>query len=535
MDLQRPNFLLILADDMGYSDIGCYGGEIDTPNLDNLAVNGIRFTQFYNTARCSPSRASLLTGLHPHQTGIGILTDNDLPEGYAGDLNDKCITIAELLKENGYETYLSGKWHVSTSKYESSDSWPIQRGFNHFYGTIVGAGSYFYPRTLTRNNISIDEEAENDENFYYTNAISENAVKFIQKHHEEKPSAPFFLYVAYSAPHWPLHAKEEDIAKYKGRFDAGWDQLRKERLARMVDMGIIADEWRLSERDPDATPWENVNHKDWEQRRMEVYAAQIDSMDQGIGKIIQALEVNGYLKNTVTLFLSDNGGCAEPIGAVMKNLMIGDGSARAKTRAGKQVKFGNKWKTFPGSEDTYQSYGLSWANLSNTPFRKFKKWTHEGGIATPFIIHWPAGIKATGELRHFQAQLTDVMATIVDITKIKYPQKNHGKSILPLEGLSLVPIFNKKDNGKEKLFFEHEGNAAVREGKWKLVREFPKAWELYDMNADRTETQNLINQHPERAKDMIDAYEAWASHCGVIPREQILEFYRKKYQKNPET
>lgn len=526
---KRPNVLLILADDMGYSDLGCYGGEIETLNLDNLAANGIRFTQFYNTARCSPSRASILTGLHPHQTGIGILTNDDSPEGYAGDLNEKCITIAELLKDNGYETYLSGKWHISSSSSQVSESWPNQRGFNYFYGTINGAGSYFYPRTLTRDNVKIDEEALKNEDFYYTDKISDNAVKFINQHHQKSLKNPFFLYIAYTAPHWPLHAKEQDIMKYKGRFQKGWDQLRKERLDRMIKMGIITEEWKLSERHPDASPWHGVKRKEWEQKRMEVYAAQIDAMDQGIGRILKALKEKEDFKNTLIIFLSDNGGCAEPIGAIMKTLMIREGSARSKTRKGKPVKFGNKWKIMPGEEDTYQSYGLPWANLSNTPFRKFKSWTHEGGIATPFIIHWPEGFQARGELRHQYAQLTDIMATIVDITSIKYPKRYKGRDILPLEGTSLFPIFINNTNEKGMLFFEHEGNAAIRDGKWKLVRDYPKDWELYDMEADRTEQNNLIKEFPQKAEKMRNNYEKWAERCGVIPREKILEIYKKKY------
>ncbi len=529
MDLKRPNVVIILADDMGYSDIGCYGGEIDSPNLDKLAKNGIRFTQFYNTARCSPSRASLLTGLHPHQTGIGILVDDDSPEGYAGDLNKNCITIAEILKENGYRTYMSGKWHMSTSTFTVSDSWPNQRGFEHFYGTIIGAGSYFYPRTLTRDNINIDDEA-NEPDFYYTDAISANAIKYINQHYKNTPEQPFFLYVAYTAPHWPLHAHEKDIAKYKRRFDEGWDKLRQERLKRMVKMNIIDKEWELSTRDPNVSPWEQVKNKGWEARRMEVYAAQIDSMDQGIGKIISALEKNGQLQNTLIIFLSDNGGCEEPIGARMAKLMVSEGSAREYTRSGENVKFGNKYRIIPGAENTYQSYGVAWANVSNTPFRKYKHWTHEGGIATPFIIHWPEKIKAKGELRNQQAQLTDVMATIVDITGSQYPEEYKGNKILPLEGTSLVPIFDNRDNDKGMLFFEHEGNAAVREGKWKLVKDYPNEWELYSMEDDRTELNNLIDKFPERAKNMINAYEEWAKRCGVIPREKILEIYKQKYR-----
>ena len=527
---QTPNIVLILADDMGFSDIGCYGGEISTPNLDSLADDGIRFTQFFNTARCSPSRASLLTGLHPHQTGIGILVEDYSPEGYAGDLNDKCITIAELLRQNGYKTYMSGKWHISTSKYEVSDSWPNQRGFDEFYGTILGAGSYFYPRTLTRNNVNVEEETLNSD-FYYTDAITDHAVKYINEHQKNNTEIPFFLYVSYTAPHWPLHAKEEDIKKYEGRFKEGWDILREKRLARQVKMNIIEEKWDLSERNPRAPPWSEERHKDWQQRRMEVYAAQIDIMDQGIGKILKTLEENGIIENTIVIFLSDNGGCAEPLGSVMEKITLEDGATRKYTRSGKRVQFGNKSSIMPGPEVTFQSYGAAWANLSNTPFRKFKKWTHEGGIATPFIIHWPEGIKHKGDLRHQQAQLTDVMATIVDITGIEYPKMFNGRKILPLEGASLKPILENKDNDKGMLFFEHMGNAAVRDGKWKLVRDYPGEWELYNMEKDRTELNNEIDQYQEQASKMRESYKQWAERCGVIPREKMIKLQQERYKK----
>ena len=309
----KPNILLILNDDMGFSDIGCYGGEIETPNLDRLAYGGLRFSQFYNSPRCSPSRASLLTGLHPHQTGIGILTYPTGPEGYAGNLNRRCVTIAEALKPDGYRCYMSGKWHVASSLDEPSDAWPMQRGFDEFYGTIIGAGSFYHPNTLTRGNENVDHEAERDEDFFYTDAVSDEAARQIRSHQAHHPDAPFFQYVAYTAPHWPLHAHEEDIARYKGRFDAGWDELRESRLSRMVDMGIIDPAWKLTGRDPSQPPWEDAPHKEWLLRCMEVYAAQVDRMDQGIGRILQALEDTGRIDDTLVIFLSDNGACAEDI------------------------------------------------------------------------------------------------------------------------------------------------------------------------------------------------------------------------------
>ncbi len=525
---ENPNILIILNDDMGFSDIGCYGGEIDTPNLDRLASGGLRYSQFYNTARCSPSRASLLTGLHPHQTGIGILTYDTGPEGYAGDLNRNCVTIAEVLKGRNYRCYLSGKWHIARSLTQPSSAWPLQRGFDEFFGTIIGAGSFYNPNTLTRGNDNIEHEAEQDPAFFYTDAISDQAVAYIKAHRRGHPDAPFFQYVAYTAPHWPLHAHEEDIAKYKGRFDAGWDKLREERLARLVRDGVIRPSWQLTDRDPTQPPWEEADDREWRSRCMEVYAAQIDRMDQGIGRIIQALEETDQLENTLIVFLCDNGGCAEdiPVGVTARELVDELMIAKATTRTGEPVRFGNDPKITPGGEDTYQSYGTAWANLSNTPFRLYKHWIHEGGIATPLIVHWPRGIAEAGGLRHRPGQLPDIMATILDVTGAPYPREYDGHPIPPCEGESLVPSFAGDGNERGPLFWEHEGNAAVRVGKWKLVRNYPGPWELYDLDEDRTEMHDLAAQHPDRVREMSAQYAAWAERCGVIPREKILELMK---------
>lgn len=519
-----PNIIIILNDDMGFSDIGCYGGEIDTPNLDRLAANGLRYSQFYNTARCSPSRASLLTGLHPHQTGIGILTYDNGPEGYAGDLNKSCVTIAEVLKAKNYKTYLSGKWHVSSNLTTPTESWPLQRGFDHFFGTIIGAGSFYFPNTLTRGNDNIESEAANDPAFFYTDAISDQAAAYIREHDRAHPDAPLFQYVAYTAPHWPLHAHDEDIAKYKGRFDAGWDNLRKSRLAKLVEAGIIHPGWQLTDRDPTQPPFTEAENREWLLRCMEVYAAQIDRMDQGIGRILKALEDTGRLDNTLVIFLSDNGACAEdiPDNVTAKELVDQLMIAKAETRDGRPVRFGNDPALMPGPEDTYQSYGTAWANLSNAPFRLYKHWIHEGGIATPFIVHWPAGIAEKGGLRHNPGQLPDIMATILDVTGADYPGTFGGNAILPCEGESLVPSFASAYSPRGPMFWEHEGNAAVRVGKWKLVRKYPGAWELYDMEADRTEMHDLAGQHPQRVAEMSAQYDVWADRCGVIPRDKIL-------------
>ncbi|WP_138418031.1 arylsulfatase [Sinomonas gamaensis] len=525
----RPNIVLVLADDMGFSDIGCYGGEIETPNLDSLAASGTRLTQFYNTARCSPSRASLMTGLHPHQTGIGILNYDDSPDGYSGTLNESCVTIAEVLSGAGYRTCLSGKWHMASDLHTVTDSWPTRRGFQHFYGTLEGAGSYFEPRTLTRNETNVEHEAFDPE-FYYTDAISDNAVAFVEQHVAETPQAPLFLYVAYTAPHWPLHALEEDIRKYAGRFSEGWDELRTQRLERLIKAGIIDPAWPLTDRDPRVPAWEDVQEKDWEAARMAVYAAQVDRMDQGIGRVVASLKENGMFENTLFIFLSDNGGCAEEMPlAEAENFVSTYVAFSPTTRDGRPVVPGNDPSLVPGPETTYATYGRPWANLSNTPFREYKHWIHEGGTSTPFIVHWPEGIEAKGAIRSQPHQLTDVMATVLDITGAEYPETRAGHPVRPLEGTSMLDTLRDDAVDDERLlFWEHEGNSGVRKGKWKLVRKHAQEWELYDMILDRTELQDLAAEHPELVHSMKAAYEEWAARCDVIPREKVLELYRRR-------
>jgi len=450
----KPNVVLILNDDMGYSDLGCYGGEIETPHLDRLAEHGLRFSSFYNTARCSPSRASLLTGLHPHQTGIGILTYDSGPEGYAGNLNHRCVTIPQVLKANGYRTYMSGKWHVSSNLKTPTDSWPMQRGFDKFFGTIIGAGSFYDPNTLTRGNENVEHEARKP-GWFYTDAISDQAVAYIDEHSRDHAGTPFFEYVAYTAPHWPLHAHDDDIARYRGRFDAGWDALREARLDKLVASGILKAHWKLTDRDPTQPPWTEAERDEefraWTLRCMEVYAAQVDRMDQGIGRIVAALERNGQLANTLVIFLADNGACAEDIpedvtvDELVDKLMI----ARRETRSREPVHFGNDVTRMPGPENTYQSYGTAWANLSNAPFRLYKHWIHEGGISTPLIAHWPRGIdaKENGTIRHAPGYLPDIMATIVDAAGASYPSTFEGHAVDALEGQSLLSVFAKDATG----------------------------------------------------------------------------------------
>ncbi len=520
---RRPDIVVIMADDMGFSDIGCYGSEIATPNLDRLAAGGLKFTQFYNTARCCPTRASLLTGLYPHQAGVGHMMSDQGLDGYRGDLNDRCVTIAEALGQAGYASYMSGKWHVTkqvglwsgNEKLTSTHNWPCQRGFDRFYGTVHGGGSYFDPVSLTRDNEPIDGVGEG---FYYTDAISDQAARFIGDHAATKGDEPFFCYVAYTAPHWPMHALPEDIARYKGRYDSGWDALRRERHARMIELGLVDPDWPLTARDGKVVAWEDARYKHWHRAVMEVYAAMIDRLDQGIGRIVDALEKAGRLDNTLLLFLADNGGCAEG-GTAFETAGHAGGLSRArKTYAGRPVQFGHYATIMPGPGDTYQEYGRPWANASNTPFRLYKHWVHEGGIATPLIVHWPTELGRPGQLCGEPGHVIDIMATCLDAAGAPYPATFNDRAITPLEGKSLVPAFHGARLDREAIYWEHEGNRAVRSGKWKLVARGKKgAWQLYDLEADRTETVDVVAQNRQRADQMAALWEGWAKRCNVLP------------------
>ncbi len=533
----RPNIILILSDDMGFSDLGCYGSEISTPNLDTLASGGVRFTQFYNTARCCPTRASLLTGLYQHQAGIGHMVDSKQgSEGFQGDLNAHCLTIAQVLQSAGYRTYMAGKWHVTPLQDKANPSkhnWPLQRGFDRFYGTIHGAGSFFDPNSLTRDNTFISPAADPEyrpAEYYYTDALSAHAVRFIREHQRDQAGQPFFMYVAFTAAHWPMHAKAADIAKYQGRYDAGFEPIRAARLAKARQLGLIDPRWELS---PQAGAWDTVQDKAFEARCMEVYAAMVDSLDQNIGKIVAELKAQGQYDNTLILFLQDNGGCAETMGRNAKQVATprADRPTLApmaatdlqfdmipkQTRDGYPVRQGVG--VMPGAADTYIGYGRDWANVSNTPFREYKHWVHEGGISTPLIAHWPAGIKAHGELRTEPGHLIDIMATAVDLAGAAYPAEFQGEKIYPMAGVSLVPAFAGQSLGRaEPIFFEHEGNRALRDGPWKLVAKGPAGkWELYDMTADRTEMHDVAAQQPARVQRMVAQWETLARRFHAVP------------------
>jgi arylsulfatase A-like enzyme len=491
----RPNILVILADDMGFSDLGCYGSEIQTPNLDAMAREGVRFTQFYCAARCCPSRASLLTGLHPHQAGMGGMVSSATkparPGPYQGYLNKKCVTIAEVLKGAGYRTYMSGKWHVG----EAPDHWPRKRGFDRYFGLISGASSYWELLKGKRARAMALDDAPftpDPGTFYMTDAFTDHAIQCIEEH----PSGdePFFMYLAYNAPHWPLHAWPEDIAKYRGKYMCGWDELRKRRHQRQVELGIVDGAWPLSPRDDEVPAWETVDNKeDWD-HRMAVYAAMVDRMDQGIGRVFEALKKKGAEENTLVLFLSDNGGCHENI------------EGRKLNQPGKE----------PGERGSYVAYRRPWANASNTPFRLFKHWIHEGGIATPLIARWPKGIAKHGTITQQVGHITDIMATCVDLSEADYPSTYKGKPITSLEGKSLGPIFQgEMREPHDTLCWEHFKNRGIRQGNWKLVAAKQGDWELYDLAADRTELHDLSERHPGKAKELFEDWDVWAQRCGV--------------------
>ncbi|MCC6508685.1 MAG: arylsulfatase [Pirellulaceae bacterium] len=535
----KPNIIVIMSDDMGYSDVGCYGGEIQTPHLDALAAGGLRFTQFYNTARCCPTRASLLTGLYPHQAGIGHMMEDhgaDFP-GYRGNLQPNCRTIAQVLKPAGYRNYAVGKWHVTRHIQPDGPkhNWPLQRGFDRFYGMISGAGSFFDPFTLCRDNQLISPMADPEykpETYYFTDAITDQAVRYVQEHGQKQPEQPFFMYVTYTAAHWPMHALPEDMAKTKGRYDAGYEAIRQQRLQKSIALGLVTEDTQLT---PSPEAWDNVQNQARELACMEVYAAMIERMDQGIGKIVGQLKKQSLLDNTLVLYLQDNGGCAELMGRnATKNRNDGPRQPSptlpalapetlpsamnpVQTRDGYPVRQGPN--VMPGPADTYIGYGRGWATVSNTPFREYKHWVHEGGISTPLIAHWPKGIEQPGALRRDPGHLIDIMATCVELAGATYPPE-----ATPLEGRSLVPAFHGQAIQREAIYWEHEGNRAIRIGDWKAVAKGPLqkgkqpgAWELYDMSKDRTELNNLAKTQPERLQSMIQQWDAYAQRCQVLP------------------
>ena len=520
---------MILADDLGYSDMGCYGGEIQTPNLDRLASEGVRFTHFYNASRSCPTRASLLTGLYQHQAGIGRMTfDNHLP-GYRGTLSHNAVTIAEVLKTAGYRTSMIGKWHVAETPlredqrdwlnhqvfhdtFSDLENYPVNRGFDTHYGTIYGVVDYFDPFSLVEGEAPVNEVPEG---YYITQALSDRAVKEVKEY--AKDERPFFMYLAYTAPHWPLQALPEDIAKYEDTYKAGWEAIRNARYERQREMGLFGDQEDFLSPRQFNDRWDENPDAEWDARAMAVHAAMVDRMDQGIGSLIDALEETGQLDNTLILFLSDNGCSSE----ICQNFIPGANDRPDMTRDGRPVVYPKDKEVLPGPETTYASLGPKWANVTNTPFRFWKAKAYEGGICTPMIAHWPDGIRRNiGGITEEYGHVMDIMATCVELAGAEYPETYNGNEIIPMEGISLVPIFTRGHReGHEYLGFEHfYERAFISADGWKIVRPKHKGkWELYDLNKDRSERHDIADLHPEKVAEMVAAYEEWARRCMVEP------------------
>lgn len=527
----RPNIIIIMADDLGFSDIGCYGGEIETPNLDWLAKNGMRFNSFYNASRCCPTRASLLTGLYPHQAGIGRMTMNQKLPGYRGFLTKNTVTIAEVLKKYGYQTGMVGKWHISETKskapheqlkwlahqqefgdFSDTLTYPTHRGFDKFYGTIWGVVDYFDPFSIVNGTKPVKLVPKD---FYYPNAIGDSSVSYINQFNKSK--SPFFLYVAFTSPHWPLQALPEDIKKYKNTYEKGWEYIIQTRFERMNKMGLFKG-YKISLPDfmyPELN-WQTNKSKVWDAKAMAVHAAMVDNMDKNIGKLITILKEIDQLDNTLIMFLSDNGASAED------PALYGPGFDRAgSTRDGKAVIFPTNKEVLPGSQTVHAGIGAQWANTANTPFRYWKSKEHEGGISTPFIAFWPKKINRINTINSTPTHIIDLMSTCLAVSGGKYPSQYKDHQITPTPGTSLVPVFIKDSSGQihKELFWEHFGAAALRQGDYKIVKIDNKSdWELYNLKTDRSEIHNLANKNPAILKSLIHRWENLASVYKVYPK-----------------
>jgi arylsulfatase A-like enzyme len=497
---EKPNLVVILADDMGFSDLGCYGSEIPTPHLDALAASGVRFSQFYNTGRCCPTRASLLTGLYSHRAGIGHMTEDKGLPGYRGFLTENTVTLGEVLKPAGYFTAVTGKWHVG---HKGLEQLPLQRGFDRFYGVPEGGGFYFKlkeGRTLWLNDQVLHTPENNmPDGWYSTDAWTEWGLKFIDEARLEKK--PFLLYLAHNAPHFPLQAPAAEIEKFRQQYRLGWGAVRDRRHERLIELGMIDRRWAKAARPETVRAWQKVPEaeRDRFDHLMAVYAACVHRLDQSVGQLVAGLKQRGVFENTVIWFMSDNGGTAE--------------SGPAGRSEGD-----------PSTADSTWFCGESWAFVQNTPFRLFKRYNHEGGIATPLIVHWPKGLAGAGKIVTTPAHVIDVMATCLDLAGAQYPLERAGKAVTPLAGKSLRVLWEKPEAevpaelAERALFWEHEGRAAVRQGDFKLVRQSLEAsWELYEMKTDRTESRNLVGEKPEVAARLEATWQDWAEVNQVLP------------------
>lgn len=525
---RRPNIMVIMVDDMGYSDLGCFGGEIHTPNLDGLANNGMRFTQFFNAGRSCPSRAALMTGLYAQQAGIMAMGQS---------LNTECVTIPEVLKTAGYHTAMTGKWHLSLTQgignnadqmawlshqntfnnrpFAPIETYPCNRGFDEHWGTIWGVVNHFDPFSLVHNEEPIYTDAIPSD-FYSTDFITDKTIDLIDDLSAKEE--PFFMYVAYNAPHWPLHAKPEDIKKYDGMYDEGWDVMREKRYARMVELGLISPEQTPVSRNESGRLWENETDKEFQAANMEVHAAMIDCVDQGVGRIIQKLKETGEYDNTIIIFSSDNGASSENYG-------IGEFDRHDRTRDGQMVTHDSRT---PGDQLSYNYLGTGWAGAINTPFRYWKAESFHGGIAAPTIVHWPAGMKSgKGSIVNEPCHFIDIMPTCIALAGAEYPSTYNGHSIKPLaaEGRSLLPLISGEGewNGERTLFWEHENGRAVRVGNWKMTSLRNGGWQLFDLSTDYSETNNVAAEYPDKVREMKTLWNNWAKSVGLKVEEQMAD------------
>ena len=513
--VRRPNVILILADDMGFADLGHMGSEIRTPHIDAMARHGAVLTAMYNCARCCPTRASLLTGLYPHKAGIGHMGANLGSPAYQGFLREDTATIAERLRANGYRTLMSGKWHVGGDLWAKRiHSWrsgdpdrptPLQRGFDRFYGILDGVTHFFSPHCIFEDDHQVQVSPTD---YYFTDAITDKAIGMIEE--SVSLAQPFFLYLAHAAPHWPMHAHEEDIARYDGVYDKGWDAIRTARHEEMLSRGVLQHHWNISPRDPGAPAWSDVAHRDWEASRMAVYAAMVDRMDQSIGRVVETLKRLGQYEDTVIMFLSDNGGCAE--------FMAEDGWAKFMPDVhndGRRIEMGNRPSLRPGGPLTYMSYDLPWANVSNAPFRSFKHWVHEGGISTPLVVQWPSHMRQA-TVSHAPCHVSDILPTIMEVTGTRMSATVGEREVQTPDGESFASLLQGRHWTRDQpIAWEHEGNCAIRQGNLKLVRRFDQPWELYDMEKDRTELHDLAPRNATLQKDLERRYDTWAHAAGV--------------------
>lgn len=500
----RPNIVLIMVDDMGWSDLGCYGGEIPTPNVDSLANDGLRFTQFYNNAVCGATRASLLTGLYCQQVNHSGRAWNQ-PKDFS-----KCVLIPEVLQASGYHTMMVGKWQ--------GRDLAVKRGFDRFFGPNCQSKiSYF--NEVQGNDFYLDDKRWHfpETGFYMTDAFGEYADQILSEAVTE--DAPFFLYLGYIAPHWPLHAPEEYIAPHRQRYlEKGWDEWRGIRAQRQKDMGLVAADTPLARVGAGVGKWKDDPNKDWQAERMAVYSAQIARIDHGVGRLLKTLEASGKADNTLVLFLSDNG--AAPDGGLKPSKsgfgFGGTGKGAAFRRDGVRQRGGSGPQNMPGPADTFAGYGVAWATTSNTPFRNAKSTAYEGGIRTPLIVRWPTVIQEGGGITPQAGHVIDIMATCLDVAGVEYPTEFGKRRPLPLEGKSLAPVFQGKERaGHDALFFSVPRNQALRMGRWKIVNASRgAAWELYDMQSDPTETTNLAGQDSERVERMVAAFKTWQERVG---------------------